>query len=337
MTYSVYQRGGKGNFICTYINPRTGKRTNRSTGVSIRRQAELVAKEIYSMAANQQARGDLAPYIQEYMNHLENSNYSKGHLYNTQLGISTFNFKTVEEMLAPQAVQNAMDKMREGRMLGTLNGYLRKMKAFMNWMYDQGYLLERPTFKLFKLKDKDKRRRGAFTTQERDLLLTKPTGTVHGMPAQLRIFAYAMGFYAGLRKSEMCRLKITDIDFDNKVLFLREQKNGSFTKQPINDRLMEIIKATPTQPDGSYFHIDSPHILEALYKDMAKLGIEKYNQAGEQRDLHAIRNSFISHLFEKGADIKSVQTLARHADPGMTLELYARTTNDQLKNAADLL
>jgi integrase len=49
--------------------------------------------------------------------------------------------------------------------------------------------------------------------------------------------------------------------------------------------------------------------------------------------LHDLRGSFISLLIENGADIRTVQELARHADPRTTMKVYARSRQSVKEDA----
>ena len=43
-------------------------------------------------------------------------------------------------------------------------------------------------------------------------------------------------------------------------------------------------------------------------------------------DFHSLRGTFITNVVASGASVKTAQTLARHADPAMTIGRYAKTS-----------
>ena len=47
--------------------------------------------------------------------------------------------------------------------------------------------------------------------------------------------------------------------------------------------------------------------------------------------------AYITLLFEGGADVMTVQTLARHCDPRITMNLYARSRHENLFRAAETI
>ena len=54
-------------------------------------------------------------------------------------------------------------------------------------------------------------------------------------------------------------------------------------------------------------------------------------------DFHALRNTYITCLFETGATLKEAQHLARHQSPELTANVYAKTRPDRLKNVVNRL
>ncbi len=52
-------------------------------------------------------------------------------------------------------------------------------------------------------------------------------------------------------------------------------------------------------------------------------------------DFHACRTTYINLLVDTGADVKTVQALARHSDPRLTMNVYARAKKSKLAHAVD--
>ncbi len=341
--YSIYRRANEGPFIVQFVNPKTGKRTNRSTRTTNRREAERVAKDILDMTMNPEIRGELQPHYDEYISYCQKMRKSSSHVDNCLTAFRRMEFKTVEQLRHVGAVDNrAADLMANGKLrTGTVNGYLRRLKCFCNWLYDQGKITTRIKFKALPQKMMDKRLRGVLTEVERDRLLNYLTSgnavARRGLTPQERHFAYAMALYAGLRRNEITGLHRDSINFEDGTLTLLKQKNGQVTNLPLNSKLLEIIKAMPPREDGYFLEQRRHDLVDNLYSDYAEVGIPKINNRGEQRDFHALRNSFVTHLIRAGADIKSVQELARHSDPAFTLRIYARVQEGQCESAVDLL
>ena len=87
------------------------------------------------------------------------------------------------------------------------------------------------------------------------------------------------------------------------------------------------------QPPANPLLYVSSHPARDIVKDLALAGIPKVTREGKI-DFHARRVAYITHLIETGADVKTVQTLARHSDPRITLAVYAKTRPERLAEAA---
>ena len=57
--------------------------------------------------------------------------------------------------------------------------------------------------------------------------------------------------------------------------------------------------------------------------DQARAGIEAVDASGRAVDMHSLRHGYISALAKTGVPIKTLQTLARHSDPKLTLNVSA--------------
>jgi site-specific recombinase XerD len=75
------------------------------------------------------------------------------------------------------------------------------------------------------------------------------------------------------------------------------------------------------------------HPARDLGVDLGKARIWKATHEGKL-DFHACRVAYITHLVESGADVKTVQELARHSDPRITLAIYAKARRERLAEAA---
>jgi hypothetical protein len=70
--------------------------------------------------------------------------------------------------------------------------------------------------------------------------------------------------------------------------------------------------------------------------DRDKAGIPK-RAFGGRVDFHALRVWYVTGVLEVGAGLKEAQTLARHATPGLTLNVYGRARDARLAALAERL
>lgn len=89
------------------------------------------------------------------------------------------------------------------------------------------------------------------------------------------------------------------------------------------DEVMQVIESQPRRGKYVFSTVDgkavSPSNLTRDWRAWAK----KHGFEGMR--LHDLRGSFVSLLIESGANIRTVQELARHADPRTTMAAYARS------------
>lgn len=123
----------------------------------------------------------------------------------------------------------------------------------------------------------------------------------------------------GLRISEVCSLKVTDIDSEQMRIFIRDGKGGKDRYTLLSQANLEALREywrqyRPKHPEGWLFlnkdgssHAQKRMIQMALGRALSAAGIEK------EVTVHTLRASFATHLLEDGADIFTVKRLMGHS------------------------
>jgi len=130
-----------------------------------------------------------------------------------------------------------------------------------------------------------------------------------------------MTLYAtGLRREELCRLKVEDVDSRRMVIHVRQGKGNKDRDVTLSPRLLEVLRAywkwrkpktylfpslyrkRPEQP------IDSKTVWYAVREAARRAGIQK------KVSPHLLRHSWATHLLERGTDLKTIQVLLGHVD-----------------------
>jgi len=123
-------------------------------------------------------------------------------------------------------------------------------------------------------------------------------------------------YSAGLRVSEVCKLKISDIDFDRSQIHVRESKNNKSRYVVLSDYISKGVKQyiKGSKPKVYLFNgreKGSP-LGHGAVQQTFRLAVEK---AGIQKDVcvHTLRHSFATHLLEQGVDIVTIKEQLGHA------------------------
>lgn len=135
----------------------------------------------------------------------------------------------------------------------------------------------------------------------------------------------AMLYSCGLRRFELLNIKMQDVDFDRKMLHIREGKGRKDRYVPLGALLCRGLK--------SYMRAERPYIW--LFNGKTNAGqLQKFSETGVQWVIeqaakkavikkhvtsHVLRHTYATHLLEMGLDIMTLKDLLGHADIQSTL------------------
>ena len=123
-------------------------------------------------------------------------------------------------------------------------------------------------------------------------------------------------YSAGLRVSEVRKLKLSDIDFDRKQIHVRESKNDKSRYVILSDYIAKGLKQyiIGSKPKEYLFNgrekgapLGHSAVQQTFRLAMKKSGIMK------EACVHTLRHSFATHLLEQGVDIVSIKDQLGHA------------------------
>ena len=173
-----------------------------------------------------------------------------------------------------------------------------------------------------------------------DRLLAAPDAT---KPTGVRDRAMLELLYAtGLRVSELCGLRVQDVQLEAGVL----RTIGKGNKQritPIGKSALAAVRryldeARPTLLRGrsSQFLFVTARGGSLTRQAFWKLLVQSGKKVGIFHNLtpHVIRHSFATHLLEGGADLRSVQIMLGHADISTT-QIYTHVMRSRLRQTIE--
>ena len=142
---------------------------------------------------------------------------------------------------------------------------------------------------------------------------------------------------AGLRREELCRLKVTDVDSQRMVLHVRQGKGHKDRDVTLSPRLLAVLRdywkwRKPKEYLFPSYHgkrreqpISSRTVYYAVCEAARRAGIQKKVYP------HLLRHSWATHLLERGTDLKTIQMLLGHFDLEATT-IYLHLTQRHLQS-----
>jgi integrase/recombinase XerD len=180
---------------------------------------------------------------------------------------------------------------------------------------------------------KERRRLPNILTREEAIRLIDSAGNL--FHRALLMTAYS----TGMRRAEVCNLKVEDIDSKRMIIHVREGKGRRDRDVPLSPKLLETLREYwrwmkpktylfPGTVNGS--RADKPVTAKMLWVACQ----EAARHAGIAKPVapHLLRHSFATHLIEGGADLPTVQALLGHADLKPT-SIYLHISERHVKAA----
>jgi integrase/recombinase XerC len=148
-------------------------------------------------------------------------------------------------------------------------------------------------------------------------------------------------YSCGLRISELCGLRVEDIDFNEQIVRVRG-KGKKERLVPIGEPALKTIQnywAVLLEPPVGVQPVFRADTSKAAPLSPLQLSRRLKNYlvvAGLDPGLtpHKLRHSYATHLLDAGADLRSVQELLGHAHL-ITTQVYTHVTTERLKKAYD--
>jgi site-specific recombinase XerD len=135
-----------------------------------------------------------------------------------------------------------------------------------------------------------------------------------------------MLYGCGLRSYELCNLKLADIDFDRKTVFIPKKKGKIDRYVPLSMFLIRGLKTYIKTENPQIYLFNSQVTKDGKAQGLTTNGIgwiikENRSKIGSSKKItaHTLRHTFATHLLEYGVNIVSLKELLGHAHIEMTL------------------
>ncbi|PJZ64096.1 hypothetical protein CH371_19940 [Leptospira wolffii] len=147
-------------------------------------------------------------------------------------------------------------------------------------------------------------------------------------------------YSSGIRGSELINLKIADIDFERKTIFISKSKTRKQRYTILSDQAANLLKnyMVTYQPKDFLFygfrnknsHVSMRWLQASFQRIVKRAGIKKKVQ------VHTFRHSFATHLMETGNNLIYIQKLLGHTFLSSTLLYLHADSSTFLKTISPL-
>ena len=151
---------------------------------------------------------------------------------------------------------------------------------------------------------------------------------IHAIPNIKHRSMIMIAYSAGLRVSEIVKLRITDIDSKRMMIHLRAAKGKKDRMVTLSKKILAVLR--------EYFLLYKPRIYlfegqnggEYSVRSVQKIVQDAKIRAGitKKGGVHSLRHSYATHLLEAGTDIRIIQELLGHNSIKTTM-LYTHVAN----------
>ncbi len=175
--------------------------------------------------------------------------------------------------------------------------------------------LKRHQFRDFLPYPRDRRRLPTILSLEEVARLIDAAGTLYRRALLMTLYG------TGMRRAELTRLKVSDIDSQRMMIRVDQGKGGRSRDLPLSPALLETLREywRWRKPNNYLFPSRDPrrgpdHPISD--KSVWIACQEAARQAGLNKRVtpHTVRHSWATHLLEAGTDLRTIQVLLGHGD-----------------------
>ncbi|UMQ53428.1 tyrosine-type recombinase/integrase [Leptospira interrogans] len=225
--------------------------------------------------------------------------------------------------------------------INTLSSMLVDVRMFFQWLERREYIIKNPAIDLKIVSIGRRLPRNILKVEEAEKILQEPDlETPYGIRDRVILELF---YSTGIRCFELQKLKLSDIDFTNRTIFIREGKRRQDRLIPVSSRACEWIRkyvedvrpGLVSLPDEGYIFLTSKgkavhtsHIIAMTTKYRERSGVAKSGST------HMFRHTTATLMLDNGADIRYIQEMLGHRRLNST-QIYTHVAIGKLKEVYD--
>jgi len=263
---------------------------------------------------------------------LERRNYSQGTIRYYMRFVERFaqHFGKAPDKLGPDDLRSYQAYLLKGRKLsaGSVEHHVSALRFFFL------RTLHRHEFRQFLPYPKVRRKLPKILSREEVARLIDASRDLFQRTLLMVLYG------TGLRRAEIARLKIADVDSQRMILHVVDGKGHKDRDLPLSPTLLEALRAywrwlkprTWLFPSRMHRDLEQPITAKTVWRACT----EAAKQSGMQKKVtpHLIRHSWATHLLEGGTDLRTIQLLLGHEDLETTAR-YLHLSQQHLRQVAN--
>jgi len=291
-------------------------------------------------------KNQLSEHIKDFIESLKIKRVSELYL---------FNIKNLINRVCKKCSFNVISDLDANAFIAYVNGltisaktkkeYIAGFKQFTKWLQDNGKM-PKNNFGLIELprvlqSDQRHPRRALTADDVAKLILTAENGKpFRKITGKERALIYRLAVEDGLRYNEIKTLKVSDFDFKNNSVTVRDEnekaRRGAVLplRQSTSAMLKDFLRNKT--PQSMAFSLREGKGSLMIQVDLKAAGIEYEDEAGRYADFHSLRHTTASLLIQTGVNPKVIQSIMRHSNL-LTMQRYTHLYVGQSQQAIESL
>lgn len=152
--------------------------------------------------------------------------------------------------------------------------------------------------------------------------------------------AFMLSSRLGLRVSDIINLKFENIDWDNNIMLITQQKTGNIVKLPlipeVGNAIIDYLRDERVTGMSNYVFLTLKAPYERVSRDTIYLGFQtairasKVNVERRHHGMHSMRHSLATQLLKKDVQLSVISDVLGHSSTQSTMN-YLRVDMENLK------
>ncbi|MBI4583148.1 MAG: tyrosine-type recombinase/integrase [Planctomycetes bacterium] len=235
--------------------------------------------------------------------------------------------RTSVRAISPETVEKyKQDRLNAKLKRQTVKGRMLNLSALFEHAVKQGLVKTNPVRQIARIKPSIDPNPDHLTEEEVAVLFELTQTQRYDWLKKRDKLLFTLMLYAGLRRIETANLSWPDLDFQKRLLVVRNGKGAKHRIVGLNDALSAALQDCWQNWKRSDEYVVTNLSGEKISRDSLTHITRKYvrllnhSYQGRRRfSLHSLRATFATRLCERGVSTRIVQGLLGHADPRTTM------------------